>query len=147
MTEITLTRNRINWRDFDVFSEEIHKYMPAYGEGDTMASQIATAVNKLVYKWFNDGDVYDNTFALEGWANDLSSYANWLDKYADGDGVMHMIEDAVTEDDYTRVLWHIAETFISAPYLAHMNTRAKVGSIYDCDGDFKFVEVYAEEDW
>ena len=46
-----------------------------------MASQLVTAVNKLVYKWYNDGDVYDNIHSLDNWANDLSSYANWPYKY------------------------------------------------------------------
>ena len=46
-----------------------------------MATQICTALNKLVYKWCNDGDVYDNTYGLDGWANNLSSYANWIYKY------------------------------------------------------------------
>ena len=56
------------------------KYLPAEGEGETMATQICTAITKLVYKWYNDGDVFDNTHSLSGWGwcNDLSSYANWL---------------------------------------------------------------------
>ena len=45
---------------FDKFEPIIDKYMPDIGEGDSLASQMVTAVNKLIYKWYNDGDVYDN---------------------------------------------------------------------------------------
>lgn len=66
----------VNWNYFDKFEAITVKYMPDYGEGETIASQAVTAVNKLIYKWYNDGDVFDNTKYLEGWWNDLSSYAN-----------------------------------------------------------------------
>ena len=69
------------WSDFDQFDDICHEYLPIRGEGDSMATQIVTAITKLVYKYYNDGDVFDNTYYLEGWANDLSSYANWLFTY------------------------------------------------------------------
>ena len=62
-----------SWSDFDHFDEVFGKYLPNVGEGNTMASQISTAVCKLVYKWFNDGDVYDNS-CYDGGGNDLSSF-------------------------------------------------------------------------
>lgn len=75
----------VDWGYYNKFKDITDKYMSNEGEGETMASQIVTAINKLVYKWYNDGDVFDNVHSgLEGWANDLSSYANWLYKYVDG---------------------------------------------------------------
>ena len=73
---------KLCWDDFsDPVTDRIEKdFLPANGEGDNMMSQAVTATTKLIYKWFNDGDVFDNTFGLEGWANDLSDYANWLDE-------------------------------------------------------------------
>ena len=68
----------VDWSYFDKFDGIIDKYLPTKGEGETKATQIVTAINKLIYKWYNDGDVFDNTYHLEGWANDLSDYANWL---------------------------------------------------------------------
>lgn len=70
-----------DWNDFDRFES---KYMPDYGDGDTMASQAETALNKLVYKWYNDGDVYDNQHGMAGWANDISGSANWLANHFPG---------------------------------------------------------------
>lgn len=129
-----------SWDEFDRFEPIIGKYMPPSGEGETMASQICTAVNKLVYKWYNDGDVYDNTGALDGWGNDLSSFANWLNEYAGGDGVMELIFECSNIGKYEDLLYQIAETFLDETYLEHMNGIPADGTIYKCDGPFRFEE-------
>ena len=67
----------VSWDYYKKFKDINEKYLPDEGEGDTLASQIVIAINKLVYKWYNDGGVYDNVNSgLRGWADDLSSYAN-----------------------------------------------------------------------
>ena len=122
-------------------------YLPSWGEGESMATQIVTAVNKLVYKWYNDGDVYDNTHYLSGWANDLSSYANWLHQYTNDDYVKETLEGidyCCTEGDYEDLLKVLAVTLLDEDVLEGYNKYPKVGSIYDCDGIFKFVE-YLED--
>lgn len=135
-----------NWNDFDVFEDIINEYMLPQGEGETMASQAVTAVNKLVYKWFNDGDVYDNTYGLEGWANDLSSYANWLDENMPSAvrHILHGIAFCYIEDDYSELLYDLCDVVLDPVELERMNKCPKIGSIYDCDGPYKFVEP--EED-
>ena len=123
------------------------KYLPFEGEGDTKATQIVTAVNKLVYKWYNDGDVFDNTYYLSGWANDLSSYANWL--YQNTDVHVQEILDGICDcnaDDYEELLKEVADTLLDADVLAEYDKIQKVGSIYDCDGPFNFEEYEEEEE-
>ena len=115
------------------------------GEGETRATQIVTAVTKLVYKFYNDGDVFDNTYYLEGWANDLSSYANWLYENTDAKRILDRIEFACTEDDYTDLLADLADKLLDDEYLENMDKFMKVGSIYKCDGKFKFTENYDDE--
>lgn len=118
--------------------------MPSRGEGETMASQIATAVNKLVYKWYNDGDVFDNNYILKGWCNDLSSYANWLDKYVsdgtDCDLILHEIVWCRNEGDYEQLLFALAKKLLDPEYLELMDEEPKQGSIYDCEGRYSFNE-------
>ena len=137
----------VQWDYYDKFETLIDKYMPSRGEGETKASQIVTAVNKLVYKWYNDGDVFDNTGHLEGWTNDLSSYANWLDKCTDlkASGILAKIKDCHNDSDYENLLKELADTMLDEEYLVEQNKLKKVGTIYECDGKFKFVE-FAEED-
>ena len=137
-----------NWDDFDKFDEEIYKYMPDRGEGETKASQICTAVNKLVYKWYNDGDVYDNQYEMEGWLNDLSSYANWLAENTTEEAyrILLRIKSIWNYRQYTDILFDLCEVLIRKDYLEEQDKNSKVGSIYDCVGEFKFVEDYDDED-
>lgn len=128
----------VDWEYFDKFEKVTDKYMPARGEGDTTASQIVTAINKLVYKWYNDGDVYDNTWTMEGWCNDLSSCANWLYKYANAT-ILCEIENCFTHADYELLLKELADTFFNEDVLAKYEME-KIGTIYECDGQFRFVE-------
>ena len=131
-----------NWSEFDKFVPIIDKYMPPMGEGETVASQACTAVNKLVYKWYNDGDVYDNTYRLDGWMNDLSSYANWLYKNTVAKFILPGIVDCNDGDDYEDLLFVLCLRVIDEEYLEELNKSPKIGSIYKCEGQFKFVDEY-----
>ena len=139
-----------DWGYFDKFEEITDKYMPSEGEGDSMASQIVTAVNKLVYKWYNDGDVYDNVNSyMNGWANDLSSYANWL--HNNVPELSSILEDIyhMNETQYEGLLKRLADTALNEELLAKYN-KPKTGSIYNCDGPFEFREESEDEeegDW
>lgn len=135
-----------NWNYFNRFDTILDEFMPDVGEGDTMASQAVTAVNKIVYKWYNDGDVYDNTYGLVGWVNDLSSYANWLNKYIPySRTILSEIENCRVDDEYENILVELADTVLDRNLLNKLNTE-KAGSIYDCDGPFKFVDTSEVEE-
>lgn len=129
----------------------LDKYMPSRGEGETIASQIVTAVNKLIYKWYNDGDVYDNvTSPMKGWCNDLSSYANWIYKYIPDEEVhdiLLMIASCYTDEDYEKyVLEPLADATLNESFLEPYANMKKEGSIYKCDGPFEFEEI-EEDEW
>lgn len=135
----------VNWDYFDKFDAVSDKYLPVRGEGETKATQIVTAVNKLIYKWYNDGDVFDNTYYLEGWANDLSSYANWLHYYTENAWkILERIEACYTESDYENLLKDLADMLLNEEYLAEQDKIAKEGSVYKCAGKFEYKE-YEEE--
>lgn len=131
----------VAWSEFDKFSDILAQYLPDRGEGETKATQVATAISKLVYKWYNDGDVYDNRYALDGWANDLSSYANWLDEYIlEAPGILRDIKHVTTENSYEQLLYRLCSAVVVPEKLENWNTEAKVGSVYDCSGPFEFRE-------
>lgn len=133
-----LKDERIYWDVYDDV-DVLPVYLPSFGEGETIASQMAAAVNKLVYKWYNDGDVFDNNFGMEGWLNDLSSYANWLSQYVFGmQPILQQIQYCQTDGEYEQLLLHLwahAESIIGE-YAA----TPAVGSIYECAGVFRFRE-------
>ena len=128
------------WSDFDKYGEISDKYLPVRGQGDTLATQTVTAINKLIYKWFNDGDVYDNTYYLIGWANDLSSYANWLVKYMDAGDILNQIADCYTDEQYEGILMALAKEYLQPEKLVHLDAIPARGDIYDCSGIFRYSE-------
>lgn len=138
----------IEWSDFNKFEPVNDKYLPARGEGDNKATQVCTAVNKIVYKWFNDGDVYDNTYNLKGWWNDISSFANWLLQYA-GAEILYRISTIKTEQEYTDMLFELCEKYLTPEYLDAAAGMPAEGSVYKCAGPFVYEEETEEEeeDW
>lgn len=138
----------VDWKYYnnDIIDRINDKYLPNCGEGDTIATQIVTAVNKLIYKWYNDGDVFDNTYHLKGWCNDLSSYANWLAEYTKAARILIGISKCKTHADYENLLKNLADTMLDEEMLEQANTIEKIGSIYECDGIFKYIELENEDD-
>lgn len=134
-----------NYYDNDKFEKVNDKYLPYKGEGATKAMQIVVAVNKLVYKYYNDGDVFDNTHYLEGGANDLSSYANWLYHHTDTKHILDKVVHCMTDEEYEDLLKELADKLLNEEYLAEFSEVKKVESIYDCIGKFKFAEYQEDE--
>lgn len=131
----------VRWTEFDKFSDIEQKYLPNMGEGDNMATQVVTACSKLIYKWYNDGDTYDNT-NMEGWANDLSDYANWLAEYAGCGPILDKVFNLSYNDTdgYENILYQLAEYCFDEEFLAECEKKPKEGSVYDCSGDYVFEE-------
>ena len=137
----------VDWDEFDKFDSVQDLYLPVSGEGETKATQIVTAVTKLVYKYYNDGDVFDGTYELTHGYNDLSSYANWLNNYCpNAAGHLAKIISAHSFDDYEDLLMGLAEMAFDEDFLAEMNKIPKEGSIYECDGVYKYGEYEYDED-
>lgn len=136
-----------SWSYFDKFEKITDKYMPRRGEGGTLASQAVTAVNKLVYKWYNDGDVFDNTHALEGWMNDLSTYANWLDRYIpETKPILEQIDTIGTNGEYEDLLAELADLVLDWGFLEDLSKKDKSGSIYTQKGPYEYKEFDDDED-
>ena len=138
----------VNWDYYDKFDGVSDKYLPIRGEGETKATQIVTAVTKLVYKWYNDGDVFDNTSHLEGWANDLSSYANWLYHRTTEavQNILNKVYDCYNDGEYEDLLQELADELLNEEYLNEQDKIKKEFSIYTYEGKFKFEEVNEDED-
>ena len=96
----------VKWSYYNNFDRVNELYLPSRGEGETKATQIVTAVNKLVYKYYNDGDVFDNTMFPELYGNDLTDYANWIYKHTkkDAQGILDGIYNCYIDSDYQDLL-------------------------------------------
>ncbi len=139
----------VDWSYFDKFEYYNDILLPAKGDGITMASQAVTACCKLVYKWYNDGDVYDNQYYLIGWANDISGSANWLYKYIpETQEILIKIKNCKNSIEYENILKELCDIVYSPELLNELNQKNKVGDAYNEDGLFKYVEPsYYEEEY
>lgn len=147
-------KSSVDWGYFDKpdFEKINNEYLPDYGQGDTMANQIVTAVNRLVYKYYNDGDVYDNhwfTGLYEDGTNDLSDIANWLRKNVkEVKSTLLEVHECTSESDYEDILKELADTLLTDSVLSRYSDKKATGSIYDCNGIFSVEETdYDEEEW
>lgn len=137
----------VDWSYFRKFEPFNRQYLPDRGEGDTLATQAATAVTKLVYKWYNDGDVYDNQHGMQGWANDLSTYANWLLAHVGGAGrILSKIYNCHSDEDYEHILKDLADFVYDENKLAQLNEMPAEGSVYEEDGPFVFKDYDDDDD-
>lgn len=139
----------VSWGYYDKYDPIMDEYLPSSGEGETMVSQIVTAVTKLVYKYYNDGDVFDNTYYLQGWANDLSSYANWLYMNVPKCNlILDTIENIKTEGEYEDLLKGLTDFCFSDEIINKFKDKDKKGSIYSAAGPYSFKDYEDEdEDW
>lgn len=90
--------------------------------------------------------MFDNTASMVGWANDLSSYANWLAKYAGVKDILDRIYDCYNDEQYEDILIDLADILLDERELEYQSAQPTVGSIYDCEGDYRFEEREDEED-
>ena len=137
----------VEWSHFNQYEPFMDQYLPPQGEGDTKATQLVTAVTKLIYKWYNDGDVYDNNYGMDGWCNDLSSYANWIyNNYRQSQSILNKIKDVFTDGAYEDILMKLAAFCFDNDFLAEENKKPADGSIYTESGPFSFSEYTDDED-
>ncbi|MDR2571811.1 MAG: hypothetical protein LBD23_16155 [Oscillospiraceae bacterium] len=138
-------KNGVHWDYYDKITKLNKKYLLPTGEGETIATQTTTAVNKLVYKWYNDGDVFDNTANLKGWANDLSSYANWLYKHKpETQPILDRIYEINTKNQYEILLKDLTDTLMDKQKLSDDDIKQKISSVYKEDGNFRYAN-YCED--
>lgn len=127
--------------------ELIEKYLPSRGDGDNQATQAVTALCKLTYKWFNDGDVYDNHYYLQGWANDISGSANWLyNNIPITQSLLMEIKYIHSEKEYEELLDELENVVLKEELLAELEKKSKVGSAYSEHGPFSFDDSIDEDD-
>lgn len=138
----------VDWDFFDKFQPIVDDYLPDEGEGNTMAMQLAAAISKLVYRYYNDGDVYDNTANLES-MTDLSDFANWIYIYFPSSrNILKRIWKVKTKSEYEDILKELCEELINDDTLYEADHKPRRDSIYHyTTGPFTWLDPYFEEDW
>lgn len=138
--------------DWHKYDDILDKYLPSRGEGDTVAEQVVTATNRIIFRWFNDGDMYDNHWAygvVDSFEENLPNCANWLYNWGPHpvEEVLYDVFDCESESDYEQILENIAEICFDEEWLSSpQGQHKKEGTIYDCEGPFSVEDTYDEED-
>lgn len=122
-------------------------YVPSRGEGNSMASQALTAVNKLYYMWYNNGDVFDCTNRKYAWGNNISSYANWLYTYTQCGSALSDVKVCTSDEEYEEILDNVGRVFLDKDYVEYLAKKHAVGSIYSCPGPFQCDHGAYTRDW
>lgn len=127
-----------NYYNTPLIDEINEKYLPSKGDGDSMATQACAAVNNLVYQWYNNGCPYDNSYELSIQSQDIvPHFANWLhNNLPELRIVLEEIKTCETVSEYEDILRDIADVVLDKDYLARLEDKPKVDSIYTADGIF-----------
>ena len=109
-----------------------NKYLPSEGQGENKASQLVTATNKIIYGWYNNGDT------ISGNGNDLTSYANWIDRHIKEHKKKKILKDDHIDYNDTYYLSEIILPLIKfvfrEDFLEKLASQEIEGSIYNCEG-------------
>lgn len=108
------------------------KYLPSMNQGKNKASQLVTAANKIIYGWYNNGDT------ISGNGNELTSYANWIDKYIKEPEIRKILKDDFIDYNDTCYLDEIILPLIKfvfrEDFLERLASQEIEGDIYECQG-------------
>ena len=114
------------------YSILINRYLPSMNQGKNKASQLVTAANKIIYGWYNNGDT------ISGNGNDLTSYANWIDKYIKEPEIRKILKDDYIDYNDTYYLSEIILPLIRfvfrEDFLEKLASQEAEGDIYECSG-------------
>lgn len=144
---------------FDKFNKVLDIYMPDQGEGNSVASQIATAVAKIAYRWFNDGDTVSSSWAVQSGTDEggMSQFANWLftnigeSRQMFRDWLEKFDNESVSDSEYEDFLYDVCQNLLDPDLLDGYSTEPKRDSIYNVskykDGKFKASLDDDENDW
>ena len=109
-----------------------NKYLPSMNQGKNKASQLVTAANKIIYGWYNNGDT------ISDGDNDLTSYANWIDRHIKEPEIRKILKDDYIDYNDTYYLSEIILPLIRfvfrEDFLEGLAVQEAEGDIYECQG-------------
>lgn len=134
--------------NFEAVTDE---YMPRSGEGDNKLTQLLVAANKIIYRWYNDGDVIDSSTGLS-LGDDISGSANWIDKYMPSLAKSFKnVYDSFNDDTYEKTVIipfeKTLEKYFSTEDWKKLLSEPKVGNAYRESGEYYWEFPDDEEEY
>lgn len=119
----------------------VTKYLPSKGDGNTKATQAITALWKLIHRWDNDGDIYDNHYSLRAGLNDVSGSANWLYNHIqETRPILDNIKYISSDTQYSMLLGMLANCVLNEDLLTRLDKLPKSRNAYNESGPYSIEE-------
>lgn len=89
-----------NWDEF------VKVLVPESGKADTVAGEIVRAIARIEYRYFNDGDLFNQGYGRET-AGSSAVYLYWLEDF---EGFQDTLIEMTDKDDYSKGIEELKET-------------------------------------
>lgn len=132
----------MNWgrlpeKEDNEFNDWYDKYVPACGKCNTLAGEIIRAINRIVYRWYNDGDTVDRYYGST--YNHNKACDDFLSKHVKGYVTLRNIGDFDFEDAVCKRLRFVYD------YLKANPNVFETPNTEDCTDNAPY-EVWEDED-
>ena len=135
-----LNPKRLDYGYFDRFDEVLYIYRPkTIRQGETKATQLAVAIKILIFEWYEENGVYDNTELVKYSGINLTNYANWIyNNYPESRQILDRVYTIYHAAGYDMILKDLADKFLDKDFLSKEHKKPACGSIFETKGKFKF---------
>lgn len=143
-----MLKNTDNWgglgpADNKWHNEMYDKYVPGCGKADTIGGEILRAINRIIYKFYNDGDTVARYYSSS--RNHSFGAETFLSKYVPTYVPMRaIVEDEAFEEAACSNLKRIIDYLRETPGLFELKN---FDDFLDLSPYEEWVEDWEEEDW
>lgn len=137
--------------------------VPASGKANTVAGELIRAIQRILYRDYNDGDRFYTGYGIETCASSVAYIIDTLDNFEINDIFDRLMHGDVTDSDYTKELEEVAicilediyddkYMFTQIPEDSRKYTSSTLDTIIENDKNHEFeiylgdVESYVEND-
>ena len=132
------------------FDEFFDKYVPINGSADTLGGEILRAINRIVYRYYNDGDTVDRYYGNE--YNHLRACDTFLNTYCPAYHSLSNINELEYEKNLCDRLKKVLDYLIANPNVFEIpNSTDCIANApyepweYDDDEDYDYDEDDEDE--
>lgn len=123
--------------------------VPSSGKAETIAGEIVRAVMRVLYRWYNDGDVFYEGYGLKTVASSVNYLLEEIGLFTEEE-IREFVENRPTEDKYEKFILDMSNKAI-AHLLKNPGLFGEENNVDSRDYDFSFLDeiqpLYEYEIW
>ena len=143
--EVILDEIKADWDSKEDKLEVLFNHLvPRSGKAETVAGELVRAMMKILYRDYNDGDIFYDGYGKETCGAAAAFICEKLDDFEGN--FIDIVEKDLKEDDYTRALNRISAELVD--YImnnTYLLAEENEEDMYDCDEDYfdDYVQRYS----